>query len=205
MTPLEIEVKFYVPDPEEMRKRIHDMGALYKDESSERNIRFEDSDCSLINKNALLRLRKTDGGTELTYKGEPPEQDPEFKIHQELEVLVNDFDTAAGILKAIGFHKEQVYEKYRQTWEMDDAILCLDKMPFGDFLEIEGRPDNIRQIAGELGFDWEKRILANYLAIFDRLKAVCSLSFNDVTFENFRDVKLNFGDFVSLFAAGGLK
>ncbi|MCF8025549.1 MAG: class IV adenylate cyclase [Desulfobacteraceae bacterium] len=200
---METEVKFYLPDPEGIRKRIRDMGAQYKDESFERNIRFEDSGCSLINKNALLRLRRTDSRIELTYKGEPPEKNRDFKVHQELEILVSDFDTAADILKALGFHEEQVYEKHRETWRLGDTVLCMDKMPFGFFFEIEGQPEDIRQIAGGLGLDWEKRILANYLAIFERLKTDCALCFNDVTFENFKNVELDFSDFARLFEQGG--
>ncbi len=199
---LEIEVKFFLTDPERIRSRIQDTGAHYNGKSFEKNIRFEDHACSLIKRGALLRLRKTETGVELTYKGETSEKNRDFKIHRELEILVSDFDTAAAILRELGFHEEQVYEKYRESWNMGDALLCMDCMPFGLFLEIEGLPDEIRKIAGILGLDWEKRILENYLAIFERLKTECRLSFNDVTFENFSGVGLEFAGFAPLFEAG---
>lgn len=204
MAPLEIEVKFYLPDPGRIKSRIKELGTEFNDKSFERNIRFEDKDCSLLKKNALLRLRKTESRTELTYKGEPPGKNREFKVHQELEIAVNDFDTTAAILENLGFHAEQVYEKHRQTYTLGDTVLCADQMPFGNFLEIEGQPDAIRQIAENLGLDWQERILANYLAIFDRLKAEYGLAFNDVTFENFRGVDLDFGASISRFKAGGM-
>ncbi len=203
MTPLEIEVKFYLPDPELIRGAIRESGAQYRGETFERNIRFEDTDCSLIKKNALLRLRKTDGKAELTYKAEPPEKNRDFKIHRELEITVSDFDTAEAILSELGYRGKQVYEKYRETWSIKDAVLCLDQMPFGNFLEIEGRQEEIREIADSLGLDWDRRILFNYLAIFDRLKNETALSFTDVTFENFRDVDIDFAGFAGLFEAGG--
>ncbi|MBS3809265.1 MAG: class IV adenylate cyclase [Desulfobacterales bacterium] len=204
MAPLEIEVKFYLPDPGRIKSRIKELGAEFNDKSFEQNIRFEDPDCSLLKKNALLRLRKTDNRTELTYKGEPPEKNRDFKVHRELEITVNDFDTTTAILENLGFHAEQIYEKQRETYNLGDTVLCADQMPFGDFLEIEGRPDAIRQIAENLGLDWQERILANYLAIFERLKAEYGLSFNDITFENFRGADFDFSAAVSRFKAGGM-
>lgn len=201
--PLEIEVKFYLPEPKQIRSGIQEMGARYAGKTFEYNIRFEDPYCSLLRGNALLRLRRTDSRTELTYKGEPPEKNRDFKVHRELEITVSDFDTAAAILEALGFHKEQVYEKYRETWKTEHSIICIDRMPFGDFLEIEGRPVDIREIAGSLGLAWQQRILDNYLAIFDRLKKECALSFDDVTFENFGAVDLDFSSFTRLFEEGG--
>lgn len=201
--PLEIEVKFYLPDPEVIRSRIRESGAQYMSGTFERNIRFEDPDFSLVKKNALLRLRKTDSKAELTYKAEPPEKNRDFKIHRELEITVSDFDTAEAILSELGFLGQQVYEKYRETWHIKDAVLCLDQMPFGHFLEIEGRRQEIREIANALGLDWDRRILSNYLAIFERLKHENALSFKDVTFENFREVDLDFAGFAGLFEAGG--
>ncbi|MBS3732158.1 MAG: class IV adenylate cyclase [Desulfobacterales bacterium] len=202
-TDLEIEVKFYLAAPEESRRRIEDLGAEFAGKRFEQNIRFEDADASLIRKNALLRLRRTDSRAELTYKGEAPEENRDFKVHRELEVTVSDFDTAAAIFEALGYHNAQVYEKHRETYIYGNTILCMDRMPFGFFLEIEGQPDAIRQTAQELGLDWNQRILANYLAIFDRLKSECALGFNDVTFDHFAGVNLDFGRFVQLFAAGG--
>lgn len=201
-TPLEIEVKFYVADPAAVRDRIRQAGARLTGKSFEHNVRFEDRDRSLVRKNALLRLRQSGGRAELTYKGEPPEKNRDFKVHRELELVVDDFDTAAGILEALGFHAEQVYEKERETYALGRTVLCLDRMPFGDFLEIEGEPGAIREAAQKLGLDWKKRILSNYLAIFERLKAECGFSFSDVTFANFSGLDVDFGRYAHRFAAG---
>jgi adenylate cyclase class 2 len=54
------------------------------------------------------------------------------------EVEVNDFGTMGLIRESLGFHKEQIYEKWRETFALNDTLLCLDTQPFGDFLKIEG-------------------------------------------------------------------
>jgi adenylate cyclase class 2 len=87
----------------------------------------------------------------------------------------------------LGYHREQVYEKRRRTYKLGDASLCLDAMPFGDFLEIEGEKADIRRIADGLNLDWKQRILTNYLRIFDIIRKDLGLGFTDITFDNFQD------------------
>lgn len=203
MTPLEIEVKFYLPDPEKIHSRIQASGAVSSGKTCEYNLCFDDPQSCLFRRKALLRLRKTGNNSKLTYKGPPPEASRDFKVFTEQEVAVDDFDTMAAILEAIGFHKSQVYEKKRETWILEDGtMLCADLMPFGSFLEIEGRPGTIENAAKMLGLDWKKRILANYLAIFSRLKSEFSLGFSDVTFDNFARVNKDFSQIIREFEAG---
>lgn len=205
MTSLEIEVKFYLADPEKIRSRITATGAETSGRHHEYNVCFDDRQSGLFNRGALLRLRKAGERTELTYKGPPPEasDNKEFKVFTELEVSVSDFETTAAIFKALGFHARQVYDKYRQTWTLDNGtLLCIDCMPFGCFLEIEGRAENIKKAAADLGLQWEKRILSNYLAIFDRIRDACGLDFNDVTFALFGNENADFVPLIREFEAG---
>ena len=190
MKNLEIEVKFFLPDPEIIRRRILDTGAKCHGRFFETNLRFEDSRNSLIKNNALLRLRKDKKAT-LTYKSSPPGDNTEFKIFNELEVEVGEFTTMNQILEALGFHVAQKYEKWRETFTLGDTIFCLDTMPFGEILEIEGQKKDIRHYSARLGLNWEERILLNYLEIFDTLKDQLNLEFNDLTFENFKAVDLD--------------
>ena len=200
MTPLEIEVKFYLSDPDTVRHRIISLNAVSCGVSDELNLRFEDAQDTFVQKKMLLRLRNADGAS-LTLKSPAPRPDMQFKVHQELEVSVSDFDMMRSILETLGFHIAQRYEKKRETYRIGDTLLCLDTMPYGHFLEIEGKPQAIRQTADRLELDWPKRILTNYLAIFDALRRQLNLSFNDVTFDNFRDIPVDFQSFVHLFTA----
>jgi adenylate cyclase class 2 len=137
----------------------------------------------------------------LTFKSEPPFKDDQFKILKEFEVEVSDFDTMEHILKSLGFKEEQVYEKWREIYVFGDTHLCLDTMPYGDFLEIEGTKESIQQLASKIGLLWEKRILLNYLAIFDILKRQLNLSFYDVTFGNFNNIRFDMAQYLRLFEA----
>ena len=194
MQALEIEVKFYLHDLKSIRQRIIDLDAQCHGRFFETNLRFEDSRNSLVKNNALLRLRK-DTKTTLTYKSNPPEDNKEFKVFNELEVEVSEFKTMQQILAALGFHVAQKYEKWRETFSLGDTHFCLDTMPFGDILEIEGQKKEIRQFSDRLGLNWNERILLNYLEIFDILKDQLNLQFNDLTFDNFKAVDLNAAQF----------
>jgi len=198
MDSLEIEVKFFLPDLKTVRENIIKLGARSLGRFFEVNIRFEDRDKSLLKKNSLLRLRK-DKRVTLTYKSEPELDDLNFKIFRELEVEVGDFDVMESILKSLGFCAEQVYEKWRETLIAEDTHFCLDTMPFGTFLEIEGNRENIPDMARRLGLKWEDRILFNYLKIFDVLKKQENLNFSDVTFENFKHISLDFSKYLLFF------
>ncbi len=186
-SPREIEVKFFLTDPDATRRQIRALGGDSADSIFESNIRYEDPARSFLRRGQLLRLRKDDGVT-LTFKSNAPESDRQFKVRRELEVKVDDFDRTDEILRAIGFHREQIYEKYRETYRIDGAVLCLDRMPFGSFLEIEGDRSSIRRLADALEMDWDRRILVSYLAIFGLLRKASGFDFSDVTFANFRAI-----------------
>ena len=200
MENLEIEVKFYLSDMDRIRDRIIEIGAVSRGRVFETNIRFDDSDNSLIQKKSLLRLRQ-DTKTILTFKSEPPFKDDQFKILRELEVEVSDFTTMKNILESLGFREEQVYEKWRETFILNSANLCLDTMPYGNFLEIEGQKEDIKELVSQIGFNWKKRILLNYLAIFDVIKQKSNLPFYDVTFSNFINIRFDLAKYLDLIEA----
>jgi len=180
-----------------IRDRILDFGAVSRERVFETNLRFDDADNHLIQKKSLLRLRQ-DTKTILTFKSEPPFKDDQFKILRELEVEVSDFATMKHILESLGFREEQVYEKWRETFILNRTNLCLDTMPYGDFLEIEGQKDDIKKLASQIGLKWEKRILLNYLAIFEIIKQKLNLPFYDVTFSNFINIRFDLAEYLDL-------
>jgi adenylate cyclase class 2 len=197
MEPLEIEVKFPVAELASIRKKITETGAISEGRRFEVNVRFDDADQRLRRAECLLRLRK-DARTTLTFKSSPDGTDRQFKIHRELEVQVSDFDIMEQILGSLGFERRQVYEKWRETFRLGETLLCLDEMPFGNYLEIEGPKEAIRRTASHLGLDWDQRILKNYLEMFSILQARLQLSFADITFDNFESVTVA-GDSDKLF------
>ena len=187
---LEIEVKYHIKDRNAMHARILALGAESTGQVFETNILFDDSKGTLLKKRELLRLRY-DGRARLTFKSRRADNESEYKIHDEIEVEVSDFDTARQLIEAIGFSPQQVYEKRREEFILDKAHICLDTMPYGEFLEIEADKKSIRFLSERLGLRWEDRITANYLEIFDTIKKSALLPFDDVTFDNFRGVSFD--------------
>ena len=177
-----------------MRKCISELGALSRGKSFEKNLRFENEQKTLKNRKLLLRLRR-DKTTTLTIKSPLSEYDTEFKKMKELEVEVSDFDTMNHILQTLGFRCEQIYEKWREIFVLNKTLFCLDCMPFGNFLEIEGREEDIKHYATRLGLQWSRRILLDYLEIFNILKVNKKLDFEDVTFDNFINIETGIGDY----------
>lgn len=184
---LEIEVKFYLSDPDATQAAMVSLGALSQGRVFERNLCFENPERTFKARDILLRLR-SDDKARLTFKSPPADRDADFKIYEELEIEVNDFETCLAILRHLGFHPEKVYEKWRETFLLNDTKLLIDTTPFGTFLEIEGSKENIQIIAKQLGFDWQERILLNYLEIFDTINRGDGLGLSDMTFEGFRSV-----------------
>jgi adenylate cyclase, class 2 len=203
MNSIETEVKFHVPDPPAVRAKLLALGARSLGRSHEHNIRFEDEAQGLRCARNLLRLRQ-DRKSTLTYKCAPAQADPEFKQFMEFEVEVSDFDTMRLILAGLGFHPEQVYEKWRETLVLDHTAFCLDALPFGNFLEIEGPKEQIRGFVERLALDWDRRILLNYLEIFEIIQTGQGLSFSDVTFANFTGIALDLTAFLPHMEAGRL-
>jgi adenylate cyclase class 2 len=178
---IEIEVKFYLPHLEDIRKRVLDRGGhLLVQRLLERNLRFDTHDNRLRANHEVLRLRQGERTT-LTYKRSHSAEE-----RTEAELEVDDFNTARSILQALGYTVIFIYEKYRETFALDQTKVMLDELPFGYFVEIEG-PSllEIKQAAISLGLEWEDRIKSSYLDLFFILQQHFNLPFTDVTFDNF--------------------
>jgi len=199
--PLEIEVKFYLAEIHAVRERILAMGAASIGRVFETNICFDDGPGSLKAQGNLLRLRK-DQRITLTFKSRPASPDKDFKIHHELELQVDDFDTCRAILEGLGFHPAQTYEKWRETYMVSDTQLLVDTTPYGIFLEIEGEKSNIRHIAEQLGLQWQERISLNYLEIFHIIQQEENLPFHDMTFDGFKLRPVDIKKYLPLLYAG---
>ncbi len=196
---LEIEVKFLIEDPEDVRGRLLAAGAeMVRPRIYERNVRFDTADNALLQKEELLRLRQ-DTAVLLTFKS-PAALDlvSEAKVREEIEVQVDDFERMASILKRLGYEPKQEYEKYREAFRLHDIEIVLDEMPYGNFIELEGNEADIKAAATDFDLDWQDRILSNYLAMMGVLAEFHDLSFHDVTFANFKDSEISIKDVLPL-------
>lgn len=184
---LEVEVKFFMPDLAVMRERLLAAGATVKKERVfERNVRFDTPDETLRQRMELLRLRQ-DTAVKLTFKAPSAAQaGSEAKVREEIELEISDFDKMALIIERLGFAPLQVYEKYRETWQLGAVEIVLDELPYGHFIELEGAETAIKTAVSTLNLNWQERILTNYLALMGQMQQTYNLPFNDLTFENFK-------------------
>jgi len=203
----ELEVKFYISRRKELEEKILSIGGqLVAVRVHEVNLRFDTPEQTLALSGKLLRLRM-DTRARLTYKG-PGNTEGGARLREELEFTVSDFDTAKGLLEALGYQVQMMYEKYRTTYTLGaldagtlgalgagvlgQVEIVLDEMPYGDFAEIEGeRGEAIQEIAEKLGLSWEARNLESYTVLFERVRDVLGLGFRDLSFENFEGVKIS--------------
>ena len=191
---LEVEVKFLLEGLDGFRQRLLSAGAeLFSPRVYERNVRFDTPDGALLQRQELLRLRQ-DTRSRLTFKGPAAEDTTsEAKVREEIELEIGDFERLSTVLQRLGFMPVQVYEKYRETYRWRNVEIVLDEMPFGDFIELEGKENALKEVASALGLDWSKRVLANYLGLMELCRHSFELPFNDLTFANFEGHPVDLG------------
>ncbi len=190
---LEVEVKFWVQELTAVRQQLLALGAtLKKPRVYERNLRLDTPQEALRQRDELLRLRQ-DTAVKVTYKGRSleAEQESEAKVREELETTVGDWETAVAIFRHLGFVPMQVYEKYRETFQLGQVEVVLDEMPFGNFVELEGMEAAIKETAVLLNLPWENRLVTNYLALMGVLQDRYNLPFHDITFANFAGLHIS--------------
>ena len=199
MKNVEVEVKYRRDAREPVRNKLIEMGAQSAGRHFEANLRYDNAEGRLTQARCLLRLRK-DEKVRLTHKSPHADSGKEgFKIHKELEVEVSDFETTDAILKALGFEPVQRYEKWRETFYFNGCEVCLDSLPFGEFIEVEGEKEAIDRITHDLKLPTSHRIVANYLALFEAMKSEYCLLFNDLTFDHFKGISEDFSSFFERF------
>jgi adenylate cyclase class 2 len=190
----EIESKFYVRDLAAVEARVKALGATcIVPRGFEYNLRFDSSQGSLRGHGKVLRLRKSDD-IRLTFKG-PGERVGGALARTEIELVVNDFDTAQQFLEHLGYHVAAVYEKYRAMYQLGTALITIDELPYGKFVEIEGEnPEQISELAKKLGLNPQKAIPASYQGLFEQLKATKKLPAKNLAFWEFENIHLTAND-----------
>lgn len=180
----EIEVKYLVENLDRLREKIESMGAqLVQPRTFEQNLRFDDAQGTLSQAKRVLRLRR-DNAARITYKG-PGELLGGILARQEIEFSLDDFEAGQRFLQALGYQVKMIYEKFRTTYELENLVISLDELPYGDFLEIEGNtPVAIQAFSRQLGLRWDARIPHSYTDIFERLRRVLRLSSPHLTFDS---------------------
>ncbi|MBU1230803.1 MAG: class IV adenylate cyclase [Proteobacteria bacterium] len=161
--PLEIEVKYLDADHAALRPRLAAQDATCLGRWFESNIVFDDARRSLKACGTLLRLREKRGLFVLTLKRTAPgAAEPGLKVYEESETEVSAPAALVEILAGLGLAPVLRYEKFREKWLLLDCAVCLDTLPFGDFVEIEGSRQGIGACALALGLPDAQASTATY-------------------------------------------
>jgi len=158
----EIETKIIDIDVDAFRKKILKLGAKKIFDGMTRSKAFKLGD-------RLLRLRDFGSRVELTYKG--PAIKSKYKVREEINLKLDNYDAAASILESIGFKDSVSFNKHRESYVMEikNIEFHLDIDDFGvmpKFIEIETKTEE------------ELRDILDYFGIGD--KNLFSGSLNDL-------------------------
>ncbi len=166
----EIEAKYRLEDPAALRERLATCGAKRSAHVLETNRIFDTADGRLRSSDCGLRLRtcrslgdKQQLYATLTYKG--PRAAGEMKIREEVETVVLNPSASMTILQHLGFSEVVLYEKRRETWQLDACEVCLDELPqLGWFVEIEGPGvEAVKAVAGRLAPEIKSALPETYV------------------------------------------
>jgi adenylate cyclase class 2 len=82
----------------------------------------------------------------------------------------------------LGFQPVFSYEKFRSEWTDGQGHVVVDETPVGNFGEIEGEPDWIDHVAGQLGVSEQEYIKASYSELFQEWKRKTGSTASDMLF-----------------------
>ncbi len=163
---IETEVKVKIGDVEDFCGQL---GTLQPDVLSARH--FEDNclldfpDGKLQSERCLLRIRFAEGKGILTFKG-APQANGIFKTREELETGIEDGAILMQVLERIGMRTSFRYQKYRREFALDGIHIAVDETPIGNYFELEGSEEGIRNVARRLGIDESQFLRLSYYALY---------------------------------------
>lgn len=125
---------------EQVLTNLKEMGGEFIGEDFETNFIYGGG--ILEEEKAALRIRKIGEKTLLTYKRRYGNLSA-VKQHIEHETEIADSEEMMQIIARLGFSVGLVYEKRRQNWILQGIEVVIDELPFGSFMEIEGKITDI--------------------------------------------------------------
>jgi predicted adenylyl cyclase CyaB len=164
--PLEIEIKLKLDAHDQVLQALRAVNAVHVGKNLETNIFFDRPDNSLRQTDTGLRVRLTtpinnDPMTHspdhpipsalLTVKG--PAATTGLRSREAFDLTCTPHDQLIPLLKMLGFEQKFLFEKRRDTWQLDGCLIELDTLPhFGNFLEIEGPSEQtVQEVQRKLG------------------------------------------------------
>ncbi|HVS21928.1 MAG TPA: class IV adenylate cyclase [Pyrinomonadaceae bacterium] len=159
--PIEIEKKYRLAKglQQAIEKRLRDLGASSRPVEFEENTLYRGG--RLDFGGCALRLRRVGDRAILTFKQRIP-TDSAIKHQREEESVVADADAVSTILISLGFQPALVYEKRRTRWKLGKAVVVIDELPFGLFMEIEASEKEIARVEKMIGAERLPAVMETY-------------------------------------------
>lgn len=107
----------------------------------------------------------------------------------EVELVVNDFDTASAFFEACDIPAKAFQENMREVWERDGIEVTIDTWPgLNPFVEVEAETEElVRKVSEELGFDFEKAVFGSIDLVYEKelgIPATTIIKLPEITFAN---------------------
>ena len=187
----EIEIKLRLPSAEAGRSKLSAAGFVERHARClEHNTLFDDAERRLRARGELVRIRHYGGKVLLTYKKRGGDRlgtidGSLHKYRPEIETEVGNAEALIAVLLSAGLTPVRRYEKYRTVFEREgeQGLALLDETPIGVYLELEGEPEWIDQMARELGFGVEQYVTASYLSLNEQYCLNNGTKATDMVFE----------------------
>ncbi len=164
-TTLEREVKLRFTSADDAREAVLATGATpLRCRRLQEDALLDDPAETLRHRRCVLRVRVESGKSLVTFKG--PVQASPMKLREEIETVVGDGETMLRCLEALGYGVWFRYQKYREEYALNDAVIAIDETPVGVFVEIEGGEQGIIEVAQALGRTQADFVLDSYRSLF---------------------------------------
>jgi len=182
---IEYEATFTKINKNKMRQKLKSIGTkLIKPEFLMRRHVYQPP---IKLKEGWLRVR--DEGDKITMALKQM-TDKKITGQKELELVVDNYDTACKLLETIGCKNKSYQETLREIWHYKNVEITIDTWPgLKPILEIEGKNEKeVKKVAAKLGFKWEDAIFWSADEIYERELGIPREIINnqtpEITFKN---------------------
>lgn len=182
----EIEATYLSVNKEEVRKKLKASGFVLQ--TPEYMMRRKTFDFSHVapGRNKWGRVRQESNKVTMTIK---EVRGSGINDTYEVELVVNDFDTASAFFEACNIPAKAFQENKREVWQCDEVEVTIDTWPaLNPFVEVEAENEElVRKVSDELGFDFEKAVFGSIDLVYEKelgIPAETIIKLPEITFEN---------------------
>ena len=133
---IEVEVKARINSFKEMEERLENLGAAKTKTEFQEDIYFASPIVDFAETDEALRVRTTNNGIFITYKG--PKLNDKAKTRKEVEMSIESAKKAKDIFTEIGFRPVRTVRKDRKYYQYENFEISLDDVKgLPPYMEIE--------------------------------------------------------------------